>query len=161
MPRPITSRMHGMLDYPAGILLIAAPWIFGFSDIHAARNVAIIIGAIVIVQSLMTDYEFSVADVLPLSAHLMMDVLAGIVLAAAVLPHSPHLMVEVPAGIVLAPSPWILGFADEGTAAWLPHLVFGLGLIAAGLMTQRERETARTSQRTTSASRTTAGSRSR
>jgi uncharacterized membrane protein HdeD (DUF308 family) len=128
--------MHGMLDYPAGILLIAAPWIFGFSDIDAARNVAIIIGAIVIVQSLMTDYEFSVADVLPLSAHLMMDVVAGIVLAA---------------------SPWIFGFADEGTAAWLPHLVFGLGLIAAGLMTQRERETARTrargTQGTTSASR--------
>jgi uncharacterized membrane protein HdeD (DUF308 family) len=132
--------MHGMLDYPAGILLIAAPWIFGFSDIDAARNVAIIIGALVIVQSLITDYEFSIADILPLSAHLMMDVLAGIVLAA---------------------SPWIFGFADEGTAAWLPHLVFGLGLLAAGLMTQRERETARTSQGTTSASRTTAGSRSR
>jgi uncharacterized membrane protein HdeD (DUF308 family) len=132
--------MHGMLDYPAGILLIAAPWIFGFSDIDAARNVAIIIGALVIVQSLITDYEFSIADILPLSAHLMMDVLAGIVLAA---------------------SPWIFGFADEGTAAWLPHLVFGLGLLAAGLMTQRERETARTSQGRTSASRTTAGSRSR
>ena len=134
--------MHGMLDYPAGILLIAAPWIFGFSDIDAARNVAIVIGAVVIVQSLMTDYEFSVADVLPLSAHLTMDVLAGIVLAA---------------------SPWIFRFADEGTEAWLPlpHLVFGLGLIAAGLMTQRERETARTTQGRTSASRTTAGSRSR
>src|SRR3954451_10073479 len=136
MTRPITSRMHGMLDYPAGILLIAAPWIFGFSDIDAARNAAIIIGAIVIVQSLITDYELSIADILPLSAHLMMDVLAGIVLAA---------------------SPWIFGFADEGTQAWLPHLVFGLGLVAAGLMTQRERETARTrsrgTQRTTSASR--------
>src|SRR3954465_10420467 len=126
MPRPITSRMHGMLDYPAGILLIAAPWIFGFSDIDAARNVAIIIGAIVIVQSLMTDYELSVVDVLPLSAHLMMDVLAGIVLAA---------------------SPWIFGFAAEGPSAWLPHLVFGLGLLAAGLMTQRHRETERAHSR--------------
>src|SRR5215213_8315514 len=126
MPRPITSRMHGMLDYPAAILLIAAPWIFGFSDIDAARNVAIVIGALVIVQSLMTDYEFSIADVLPLSAHLMMDVLAGIVLAV---------------------SPWIFGFADEGTAAWLPHLVFGLGLLAAGLMTQHHRETSRAHSR--------------
>jgi hypothetical protein len=125
--------MHGRLDYPAGILLIAAPWIFGFSDIDAARNVAIVIGALVIVQSLMTDYEFSIADVLPLSAHLTMDVLAGIVLAA---------------------SPWISGFADEGTAAWLPHLVFGLILLAAGLMTQRERETARTSTRARTAQRT-------
>jgi uncharacterized membrane protein HdeD (DUF308 family) len=123
--------MHGMLDYPAGILLIASPWIFGFSDVDAARNVAIVIGVVVLAQSLMTDYELSVVDVLPLSAHLMMDVLAGIVLAV---------------------SPWLFGFADEGTEAWLPHLVFGLGLLAAGLMTQRERETprARTGARTTS-----------
>jgi uncharacterized membrane protein HdeD (DUF308 family) len=118
--------MHGMLDYPAGILLIASPWIFGFSDVDAARNVAIVIGVVVLAQSLMTDYEFSVVDVLPLSAHLMMDVLAGIVLAV---------------------SPWLFGFADEGTEAWLPHLVFGLGLLAAGLMTQRERETSRTHAR--------------
>jgi uncharacterized membrane protein HdeD (DUF308 family) len=118
--------MHGMLDYPAGILLIASPWIFGFSDIDAARNVAIVIGVVVLAQSLMTDYELSVVDVLPLSAHLMMDVVAGIVLAV---------------------SPWLFGFADEGTEAWLPHLVFGLGLLAAGLMTQRERETPRTRAR--------------
>src|SRR3954454_18277869 len=136
MPRPITSRMHGMLDYPAGILLIAAPWIFGFSDVDAARNVAIVIGALVIVQSVITDYEFSIADVLPLSAHLMMDVVAGIVLAA---------------------SPWIFGFSDEGTEAWVPHLVFGLGLTGAGRMTQREREPVRTRARTTRA--TTSASR--
>src|SRR3954454_19076059 len=61
---------------------------------------------------------------------------------------------DVLAGIVLAASPWIFGFADEGTAAWLPHLVFGLGLLAAGLMTQRERETARTSTRARTAQRT-------
>ncbi len=109
--RPITSRMHGMLDYPAGIVLILAPWIFGFSDVG---------GAAVILQSLMTNYEYSVADVLPLRAHLAVDVVAGIVLAA---------------------SPFVFGFADEGANAWIPHVVAGLGLLAAGLMTQGERET--------------------
>ena len=122
MSHPITSRMHGMLDYPVGIVLIAAPWIFGFSDADnsAAYLVPIIIGALIIAQSLITDYELSVADVVPLRAHLMLDVLLGIVLAA---------------------SPWIFGFSDEGVNAWLPHLIVGLGLIAAGLMTQRDRET--------------------
>ena len=82
-----------------------------------------------IAQSLMTHYELNVADVLPLSAHLTMDVVAGIILAA---------------------SPWIFGFADdEGTQAWLPHVVVGIGLLAAGLMAQRERETSRTHARTT------------
>jgi hypothetical protein len=115
--------MHGMLDYPAGLLLIAAPWIFGFSDDStAATTVPIVIGALVLLQSLITDYELSVADVLPLPAHLAMDVVAGIVLAA---------------------SPWLFGFSDEGANAWIPHLVAGLGLLAAGLMTQHERETPR------------------
>jgi hypothetical protein len=111
-----------MLDYPVGIVLIAAPWIFGFSDVGgAAVTVPIVVGAAILLQSLITDYELSIADVIPLRMHLMVDVIAGIVLAA---------------------SPWIFGFNDEGANAWVPHLVVGLGLIASGLMTQSHRETA-------------------
>ena len=122
MNRPITSRMHGMLDYPAGVLLIAAPWLFGFSDADdAAVAVPITIGLVVLLQSLITDYELSIANVLPLRAHLGLDVLAGLVLAL---------------------SPFVLGFSDEGANAWVPHVVAGLALIGSGLMTQRHRETA-------------------
>jgi len=116
--------MHGMLDYPVGIVLILAPWIFGFSDVGgAATAVPIVIGVLVLVQSVMTDYELSLVDVLPLRTHLAMDVVAGIVLAL---------------------SPFVFGFSDEGTNAWLPHVLVGLGLIGSGLMTQPERETGRT-----------------
>jgi hypothetical protein len=122
MNRPITSRMHGMLDYPAGLLLIAAPWIFGFSDVGgAAVTIPIVLGVVVIVQSLLTDYELSVADVLPLPAHLGMDVVGGAFLAV---------------------SPFLFGFSDEGANAWLPHVVAGLGLVAAGLLTRSQREDA-------------------
>ena len=108
-----------MLDYPVGIVLIAAPWIFGFDDVGgAAVAVPIVIGALILLQSLVTDYEYSVENALPLPLHLAADVVAGVVLAA---------------------SPWIFGFADEGTNAWLPHLIVGLGLIAAGLLTQQHR----------------------
>lgn len=118
--------MHAMIDYPAGIVLILAPWIFGFSDVGGACvAVPIVIGAFMILQSLITDWELSVADIIPLRAHLAMDVVAGIVLAA---------------------SPWIFGFNDDGTNAWLPHLLVGLALIAAGLLTQRDRETYRSGQ---------------
>jgi hypothetical protein len=123
MTRPISSRMHGMLDYPAAILLIASPWIFRFADEGgAARTIPIAIGVLVLLQSVVTDYEYSAADLVPLPVHLMMDVLAGLVLAA---------------------SPWLFGFADEGTSAWLPHVLMGLGLLGSGLMTRGERETAR------------------
>ena len=108
-----------MLDYPVGIVLIAAPWIFGFSDVGgAAVAVPIVIGALILIQSLVTDYEYSVENALPLPVHLAVDVVAGVVLAA---------------------SPWIFGFRDEGTNAWLPHLVVGIGLVASGLLTQHHR----------------------
>src|SRR5215203_3400671 len=114
MTRPITSRMHAMLDYPLGLLLILAPWIFGFSDVGgAAVTVPIVVGALMILQSLITDWELSLADILPLPMHLTMDVLAGAVLAV---------------------SPFVFGFSDEGANAWLPHV------IAAGLLTQRVRQ---------------------
>jgi hypothetical protein len=125
MNRPITSRMHAMLDYPLGLVLILAPWIFGFSDVGgAAVIVPIVVGALAIGQSLITDWELSLADILPLPMHLMMDVLAGAVLAV---------------------SPFVFGFSDEGTNAWLPHVLAGVGLIAAGLMTQRARADRRSS----------------
>lgn len=108
-----------MLDYPVGIALIAAPWIFGFSDVGgAAVAVPIVIGALIILQSLITDYELSVENALPLPFHLAADVVAGIVLAA---------------------SPWLFGFHDESANAWVPHVVVGIGLIASGLLTQTHR----------------------
>jgi hypothetical protein len=120
MNRPITSRMHAMLDYPLGIVLILAPWIFGFSDVGgAAVALPIAVGALAIIQSSITDWELSLADILPLPLHLTMDILAGAVLAA---------------------SPFLFGFSDEGTNAWLPHVLAGVGLIAAGLLTQRSRQ---------------------
>src|SRR5215210_4791879 len=102
MTRPITSRTHAMLDYPLGIVLILSPWIFGFSDVGgAATAVPIAIGVLMIVQSLMTDWELSVVDAIPLPMHLAMDVVAGAFLAL---------------------SPFLFGFSDEGANAWVPHV---------------------------------------
>jgi hypothetical protein len=81
MRRPITSRMHAMLDYPLAVVSIATPWIFGFSDVGgAAVALPIIVGALAIGQSLITDWELSVANIVPLPVHLTLDTLAGIVL---------------------------------------------------------------------------------
>ncbi|MFL6288586.1 MAG: SPW repeat protein, partial [Actinomycetes bacterium] len=37
----IQTRVHGPLDYLVGIVLIVAPWIFGFSDVDSAKWTAI------------------------------------------------------------------------------------------------------------------------
>jgi hypothetical protein len=120
MRRPITVRMHAMLDYPLAVVLIATPWIFGFSDVGgAAVALPIIVGALALGQSLITDWELSAAKIVPLRMHLTLDALAGVVL-----------------GI----SPILFGFSDEGTNAWLPPVVAGIGMLNAGLMTQRSAE---------------------
>jgi hypothetical protein len=119
MTRPITSRLHGMLDYPTGLLLIAAPVVFGFADAGpAAVAIPVALGIMILLQSLVTNYEFSLVNLLPLVMHLAADVVGG---------------------VVLATSPFLFGFADEGVHAWLPHVVVGLGLILSGLLTQPHR----------------------
>jgi hypothetical protein len=110
--RVIETKTHGYLDYLVGILLIVLPGIAGW-DINDAKSIVpMVIGIVTIIMSLMTAYELSISKIIPMSTHLMMDVLSGIILAA---------------------SPWLFGFADE---VYLPHLLVGLFEIAAGLMTK-------------------------
>ena len=114
--RVIPTRIHGYVDYLMGVVLIAAPWILGFADGGPEQWVPVILGAGVILYSLLTDYELGVARVIPMQVHLALDVLGGAFLAI---------------------SPWLFGFADE---IWWPHVLFGLLEIGAGLMTQSSPE---------------------
>jgi hypothetical protein len=115
----IPTRIHGIIDYLTGIAMIAAPYLLGFADGTAAQWVPIVIGVLIIGQSLMTDYEVSMARVIPMPAHLMMDVGTGLVLAA---------------------SPWLFGFADR---VYLPHLAVGLFELAVVVLSQRHATTSR------------------
>jgi len=110
--RWIETKTHGYLDYIMGVLLIVAPWIFGFARDGAETWVPVILGAGTILYSLMTDYELGAWPLISMSTHLMFD-LAG--------------------GIILAASPWIFGFADY---VWAPHLILGILEIGASLMTK-------------------------
>ena len=111
--RVIPTRVHGMLDYLVGALLIAAPWLFDFNRDGAETWVPVILGAGVILYSLFTDYELGAVRRLPMPTHLMLD-LGG--------------------GVLLALSPWLFGFSDY---VWAPHLIVGLIEIGTSLMTQR------------------------
>src|SRR3954469_151434 len=100
--RVIETKTHGYLDYIMGVLLIAAPWIFGFARGEAETWVPVILGVVVILYSLLTDYELGASPVISMRTHLMLDVIGGAVLAA---------------------SPWLFGFADY---IWQPHLILGI-----------------------------------
>lgn len=110
--RFIPTRIHGFLDYSVGLLLIAAPWLLGFSRGGAETWVPVLLGAGAIAYSLMTDYELGAVRRLSMGTHLWMDGLSGVLLAA---------------------SPWLFGFAEY---VWAPHLIIGLVEIGAALTTE-------------------------
>ena len=114
--RFIPTKFHAPLDYIVGVLLIAAPWIFQFSDHTAATVVPIVLGVGLIAYSLFTNYELGVWKVAPMAVHNLIDIVAGAFLAA---------------------SPWIFGFADESANVWIPHLVVGLAAVFLGLTTKQ------------------------
>jgi hypothetical protein len=111
--RWIGTKTHGYLDYIMGVLLIAAPWIFGFARDGAETWVPVVLGAGVIVYSLLTDYELGMSPMISMRTHLMLDLVGGVILAI---------------------SPWLFGFADY---IWQPHLILGILEIGAALMTKQ------------------------
>ena len=106
----ISSRTHATLDYVIGVVLIIAPYLFGFADDEPARNAAWIVGGGVLLYSLFTAYELSIAKLIPYRVHLGLDVISGLFLAA---------------------SPWLMDFADRVVA---PHLVVGVLEIGVALI---------------------------
>ncbi|MBO9684179.1 MAG: SPW repeat protein [Flavisolibacter sp.] len=117
--RFIPTKVHGVLDYLVGILLIAAPWLFDFDRGGAETWIPVILGIATLVYSIMTDYELGLTRTLSMRTHLTLDLISGILLAA---------------------SPWIFGFADY---VYLPHLILGIVEIGASLLTKQEPSTER------------------
>ena len=72
---------HAVMDYAFGALLAASPWIFGFADQHLAPNFALVFGGGTILYSLFTNYELGLVRLIPFPGHLLLDALAGILLA--------------------------------------------------------------------------------
>ena len=80
--KPITIWAHGVLDYLYGVLLVLAPWMFQFSADTVPMQVAISFGCSVLLLSAITRYPLGLAPIVPFRAHLWLDVLTGIALAA-------------------------------------------------------------------------------
>jgi len=110
--RFIPTYAHGAVDYLVGLILIMAPFVLGFADNGPAQWVPMALGAAILIMSLITNYELSLAKVIPMPLHLGVDAAGGLLLAA---------------------SPWLFGFADQ---VFWPHLIIGLLEIGAALTTR-------------------------
>lgn len=77
---PIPLNVHAALEPLIAIVIAAAPWIFGFSDVDDAKVVCIAVGVIMLIAGAMTDWRLSIARVIPLEMHMATDLLLGAVL---------------------------------------------------------------------------------
>jgi hypothetical protein len=111
-PRPIDATLHGATDYGVGTALMTAfPRLAGISDTSAGRQVRVA-GAIHAGYSALTDYPLGVIRVLPYKAHLAIDAVGALALAA---------------------TPFVTGQFRRGRGQWLPHVtlsLFELGSLA-------------------------------
>lgn len=107
----LSTRVHGVLDYLVGALLVALPWLLGFAHGGAETWVPVAVGGAAVAYSLFTDYELGVVRKIQMPVHLWLDALGGVVLAA---------------------SPWLFGFDEH---VWAPHLALGLFEVAAAAFT--------------------------
>ena len=115
MPRgPLPLSAHQAIEPIAALLLIAAPWIFGFSDNDTATTLSVIIGVVVLVTGMSTRWRMSLVKLIPLRTHFMMDVGVGVAL------------------IVL---PFVAGFSDEGGATRF-FVIAGVLELGTALMTR-------------------------
>ncbi len=114
--RFIPTKLHGLLDYTVGALLMAGPYLLKLDKKSAATKIPLALGAGAIAYSLFTNYEWGAVKKLPMESHLKMDLGSGVLLAA---------------------SPWLFGFAHK---TFVPHLVAGLFEVAASLLTEKEPE---------------------
>jgi hypothetical protein len=91
---PIPPFAHGLLEYGAGVLLLAAPFLFEF-DSDAATALAILAGLGILALTASTASPTGLAKVIPLGVHVVLDLVVVALLVAA---------------------PFLFGFSDEGAA---------------------------------------------
>lgn len=104
-PRPIDSTLHGVTDYTVGATLVTAfPRWADIEGTESARQIRAA-GAIHAGYSTLTDYPLGIVKLIPYKAHLAIDALGALALAA---------------------TPFVTGQWKKGTKHWVPHVALSL-----------------------------------
>ncbi|MDX6699223.1 MAG: hypothetical protein QOE65_2620 [Solirubrobacteraceae bacterium] len=104
-PRPIDSTLHGVTDYTVGSFLTTAfPRVAGLKGTRAERQIRVA-GALHVGYSTLTDYPLGAVKAIPYRAHLAIDALGALALAA---------------------TPFVTGQWKKGRREWVPHVALAL-----------------------------------
>ena len=122
--RFVPTAVHGVFDYVGGVGLIASPFIFGFFKMGGlAAALPVVLGAGLIVYSLLTNYELGIP-------------------ALRFIPMSVHLTVDFVASAFLAVAPFLFGYSSQGLNIWLPQVLAGVGVMVLVLVSQTQPQSA-------------------
>jgi len=111
--RFVPTKVHGVLDYLGGVILIAFPFALGF-EAEVEMFFPVVLGVAVIVYSALTDFELGIYRLMPMPTHLAFD---GIV------------------GVMLLTAPFFTGFWQDAPV-W-PFVVMGFVELSAAFVTYR------------------------
>lgn len=89
---PIPQALQGLLEYLAGFLFIAAPFLLGFTDSGVATAASIVFGLVFLVLAATSSGPTGLAKQLSPPAHALLDAVLSVLLIAA---------------------PFVLGFSGE------------------------------------------------
>src|ERR1044072_5337411 len=104
-PRPVDSTLHGVVDYTAGATLLSVfPRLAGVAGTRSARQIRTA-GAIHAGYSALTDSPLGVVKAIPYQAHLALDAIGAVALAA---------------------TPFVTGQYRKGRRHWVPHVALAL-----------------------------------
>jgi hypothetical protein len=113
-PRPLDATLHGVVDYTMGTFLMSMfPKLAGIQGTRSARQIRLA-GAIHAGYSALTDYPLGAVKTLPYKAHLGLDAVGAIALAA---------------------TPFVTGQHRQGTRQWLPHVALCVAELSSLLIT--------------------------
>ena len=93
MRKPVSARLHGVLDYATVAAFLNAPMVFGFHGTPAA--IVYWLAGIHLLMTGCTDFPLGVFQWIPFRIHGVIELLAGIFLLVA---------------------PWVFGFAQDPAA---------------------------------------------
>jgi len=114
--RVLPTRIHGLLDYLLGMMLMALPWLLEFERGGPETITLTAAGTAIILYNMATDHELGLARLIPVPLHLVFDVVVATFLAAA---------------------PWMF---RSGEIA--PHLFFGVLVLGSAVLTHSTRKRA-------------------
>ena len=111
--RLIGSRLHAILDYTIGLFSIVLPILLA---LEGQRETMVLLGfgLVIILYSLLTDYQLGMSQKIPMWLHFRIDQFMG-------------LMIII--------SPWVMKFNES---IYLPHVLLGLALIVNSLLASDE-----------------------